>query len=512
MNFGSPTNAYENTKLAGMRIPTSLYGKAIPVIYGSQRIAWNLLWYGDFIAKSAASVQGGKGELVGSGGKGESSVYYSSIQALLCFGPIVGFGNVWNSQGILLIQTGKTTITVPNSGPFTVVVTPPGAGSYASDIGSSRADAYSVTANDYGSPGPITYAGTQQTPLTQVASSPGPGQYSVAVNPGPPATGTYTFNAADAGQTVEISYAWQDPSAITGAKTDPGATLNLTLFVGEQGQSPWGYLTSNHPNQALGYSLLAYVASPSLYLGATGELPGFTFEVIGKKVFGGGIVDSNPFDCFSDLLIDPFFGLLWTPADLDLGNIGGTWPNWSNYCVANGIFVSLILMSQESATSIAERLMQVTNAEMVCSGPVVKMVSYGDTTAVGNGAQFTPNTTPVYELDDDDFITDAEPGDSTTQDPVVMTIPTIYDAFNDVYCEYLSRANSYNPEVIEQKDESSISQIGVRTMPSVGIHDVTTQPTASMVSSTILQRSVYIRATYKFTLRPRTHCFTSKKE
>lgn len=486
-----------NPRLVGMRLPTSIYGRAIPVIYGAQRLAWFLLWYGNFVAKSAASVQGGKGGL-GPAGKGQSYVYYAAIEAGLCAGPSSQLGNVWDSQGILLILTGKTVVTVPATGPYTVTVTPPGAGSFAADIGAARADAYSVFANDYGSPGPTTYTGTQQTPMLSVSGSPGPGQYSSVVNTGPPNTATYTFNAADAGKVVTIAYAWQDPSAITSSKTNPSAVLDLTFFPGNQSESPWGFLVSNFPTQALGYTLITKVASPSLYLGSSGELPGFTFEVLSRKIFGGGIVDTNPYDSLSDMLIDPIFGLQWTPADLDLGNIGGTWKNWSDYCVSNGLFISLLLSGQESASAIAARISQITNSELVCSGNVVKFVTYGDTTTIGNGAVFVPNTSPVVDFDDDDYLVDGEPGGETSDDPLQAVIPTVLDAYNDVFLEYLNRANGYNAEILEEKDDASISQIGVRTMPSISLHDITTQQTASLVASHILQRSVNVRTQYRF--------------
>ena len=58
-----------------------------------------------------------------------------------------------------------------------------------------------------------------------------------------------------AGPIFSIGKVWQDK-----AETSL-ATLGLTLFTGSYPQSPWGYLSTNHPEQALGYNGLAYVAS-----------------------------------------------------------------------------------------------------------------------------------------------------------------------------------------------------------------------------------------------------------
>src|ERR1043166_1224927 len=54
--------------------------------------------------------------------------------------------------------------------------------------------------------------------------------------------------------------------------------LGLTLFTGAYSQSPWGFLTSAYPGQDLNYRGDAYVATQSLLLGESPELPNFTFE------------------------------------------------------------------------------------------------------------------------------------------------------------------------------------------------------------------------------------------
>jgi len=490
--FGPPTNNYLDHRLVGMRLPTSLYNKAIPVVYGVQRIPWNLIWYGDFKQKQQST--SGKGGAVG-GGKGET-VYYAAIAAMLCHGPISGFGGVWDGQGYLLILMSTETYTVPGGG-GTHTVAPPN-GQFYGDLGAARVDAYSVGPfTDFGSPGATTLTGNQNTPLVPVTGTPSTGQYSLNAS-----TGAYTFAAGDAGKTVYISYSWSVPDVAAGNKGAPGSTLNLTLFTGEQGQSPWTYLTSNHPGQALGYTLLAYAASPSLYLGPSGELPGFNFEVKGFLSFGGGIVDCNPRDILVDLLTNPIYGMGWPSSLLDLS---GTWANYSDYCVANGIFLSLAMVSQEQASSVIARILKITNSELVWDGPLLKLITYGDTTAVGNGATFSPPTQPVVSLDDDDFQADSEPGEETTTDPITVEIPSIVDAYNDVFVEYFDRGDYYNAVPVEEKDSAAIAALGgiVRTMEQQSFHEITTLPVATKVATTILQRSVYIRATMKTTLDQR---------
>ena len=59
------------------------------------------------------------------------------------------------------------------------------------------------------------------------------------------------------------------------------AKLGITEFAGGQGQAPWGFLTSQFPQYALGYSALGYVGANPLQLGSSPELPSLNFEVAG---------------------------------------------------------------------------------------------------------------------------------------------------------------------------------------------------------------------------------------
>ncbi len=61
---GSQTIATSETPLAGLNIQSSAFGKPVPLLFGRNRIAGNLLWYGDFAAiphTTSSSSSGGKG-------------------------------------------------------------------------------------------------------------------------------------------------------------------------------------------------------------------------------------------------------------------------------------------------------------------------------------------------------------------------------------------------------------------------------------------------------------------
>ena len=75
----------------------------------------------------------------------------------------------------------------------------------------------------------------------------------------------------------------------------PNGDVGLTLFPGTADQKPWAYVTGKHPNKALAYENLAYMAGV-IDLGDSGSMPDFNFEVKGKLLDTGDGVDVNPAD------------------------------------------------------------------------------------------------------------------------------------------------------------------------------------------------------------------------
>ena len=90
---------------------------------------------------------------------------------------------------------------------------------------------------------------------------------------------SYTYKVAGMialgeGTLTGVGKVWKD------SKTTDLDSLNLTFFDGSKGQTPWGYMTSKHPDHALGYNGTAYVAG-ELDLGDQASLPNMNFEVFG---------------------------------------------------------------------------------------------------------------------------------------------------------------------------------------------------------------------------------------
>ena len=337
----------------------------------------------------------------------------------------------------------------------------------------SRTDSFSVSNNDFGSDGLATLSGTQHTPLQKVIASPGAGQYTQ--------TGAaFTFSAADAGKVVTINYVYSVPDSSSNGQ--PQQKLNLTLFLGSRPQTAWSYLTSAHPGQDIGYNGIAYVASSTMDLGESGTLPNLSFEVLGLLPFGAAITDAEPSAIISDLVNNQFYGMA---GALPLGDLTA----YRNWCTANGVFLSPVLDAQKTAAEWIQDILDITNAAAVWSEGVLKIVSYGDTTAVGNGATFTPNTQPIYDLTTSDLLTQ-----------VVIKRPSVAEVMNDVSVQFNNRAIDYNPDVAEDKDDAMIAVYGLRKADPVAAPSITTVAVAKFAANLIRKRSVEIRATYTFTL------------
>jgi hypothetical protein len=298
---------------------------------------------------------------------------------------------------------------------------------------------------------------------------------------------TYTYTTAVImglceGQVFDIPNAWVDKSY-----TKPGS-LNLSTYDGRYSQVPFGYWTTYHPQKALGYRGVAYVASGSYDLGESASMPNHNFEVDSTFAFSATIRDANPKDVIVDFLTNANYGVGYAS-----GRIGDL-TALSNYCVANGVFVSPAWTEQKAASDYLTTLAQIANCGMFYSESLLKFVPYSDMGANGNGVTFTPNATAVYALTDDDFLSEGD------NDPVTVTRADPADAYNQVQVKFYNRANAYNEEIAEAKDQASIEFYGLRPMQPVELHEICDPAIAQLVAQLLLQRVISVRNTYTFKL------------
>jgi hypothetical protein len=81
----------------GLQIQTSSAAVPISIVYGANKVSFNLIWTGGFAAQPQYAKSGGKG----GGNKTLNGYdYHAAFIMGLCEGPILGLGRVWNGQSI----------------------------------------------------------------------------------------------------------------------------------------------------------------------------------------------------------------------------------------------------------------------------------------------------------------------------------------------------------------------------------------------------------------------------
>ena len=374
---GGSTVSVTDKRINSMRIQQSAYGLCQPLVYGKNRVAANMFWYGDFLATAHTTTKK-------SGGKGGGSV-----------------------------KTKTTT---------------------------------------------YTYSASMMLGLCE-------------------------------NKIRDISTIWRDKEqivtkAINGIQIKPIDQLGFELFDGDY-NPVWGYLVSKHPNQALHYPYLGYVACANYELGGSAALSNHNFEVISDITFSESNHDANPADVIKDYVTNPRYGAApgLHMADLTV---------FRDYCTATGLFISPVFTEQRPAHETIAEIVEAVNCAVVPSPEGLKIRSFGDSAVTGNGSTYIPNLTPVYHLTDEDFI--------GKEEPVRVRRSRDTDAFNHVQIEYANRFNQYNVETVEAKDQANIEMFGLRTQDPVKYDFFCEPKIARHAAQLLLQRRLYVRNEYEFQL------------
>ena len=371
------TRAPKPERLAGIQVQSSVYGKPIPLVYGTARVSPNLIWYGGFRADSVVS----KTKTGGKGGGGQSVSetysYKAAIMLGVARGPIAGVRRVWRDKN--------------------------------------------------------RFVDGASTALSQAG---------------------------------------------------------LSLATGTDSQSPWGYLSTAAPSESLNYPGLAYAYASSYQLTDSAGLMNHTFEVVSniRRGSGAGADDADPAAILPDLL----------------GRVPGwrsgliaSLTDYNNYCVASGLWLSPAIDAEQSAAAIIEQILRATNSDARWSGGQLQILPRGDIAVSGNGASWSPNLTPVYDLDLSTL------GDEDGE-PIVYEIDRGADAYNQIEIEYLDRSRDYAETTIRGIDPAAIDAFGLRKsdpeqMSFICDGDVAAKAAQNLVARTsILKRrfSVRLPATY----------------
>ncbi|MFA3078766.1 MULTISPECIES: phage tail protein [Acinetobacter calcoaceticus/baumannii complex] len=374
--FGTTTVSTSDKRINSMRIQQSAYGLTQPLVYGKNRVAANMFWYGDFKATAHTTItkSGGKGGKTKT--KNTTYTYSASLMLGLCENKIKDIGIVWRDKEQIVTKTE---------------------------------------------------GGVQLKPIDQVG---------------------------------------------------------FELFDGDH-NPVWGYLASKHPDEAVHYPFLGYVACANYDLGGSAALSNHNFEVISDITFSETIHDANPADVIEDFITNPRYG---AAPSLNMADLS----EFRTYCAATNLLISPALTEQRAAHEIINEIVEAVNCAIVPSPDGLKIRSYGDSAVTGNGVTFTPNLEPVYHLTDDDFLGEDQ--------PVRVRRSRDTDAYNHCQIEYVNRFNQYNTETVEAKDQANIEMFGLRTQDPVKFDFFCEPKIARHAVQLLLQRKLYVRNEYEFEL------------
>lgn len=291
-------------------------------------------------------------------------------------------------------------------------------------------------------------------------------------------TYTYTVAAAIAlceGPIAGVGKVWRDKEIYT----YPSEKIELTLFNGEQGQAPWPYMLSKHPDKALPYSGLAYMAGV-VDLGDRGSLPQFNFEVMGKLRDTGDGTDVNPADYIEHVLQS-------VGADVQIEGI----ENYRAYCRAADILISTPPDQKSAkAQNVINDIAEITNSLVFWSTDRLKIVPLADK-PIGD---WTPENQIQYDLTADDFIA------GTDGQLILYKRKDTSEAYNEATVEFINRANSYEKETVSFEVVADVQKNGLKPASKKTAHYLYTKARAQYYAEQLAMKRLYSKTQYTFRL------------
>lgn len=293
---------------------------------------------------------------------------------------------------------------------------------------------------------------------------------------------TYTYTVACIiglceGPVAGIGKVWRDKELYQ----YPADAIQMTLFSGTQNQQPWAYTQGKHPEKALAYPGLAYMAGV-LDLGTGGSMPNFNFEVKGKLLETGDGVDVNPAD---------YIQYIFQRIGLGDAKIEGL-DNYRKYCREADMLISSPpdMTETRTARDIINDIASITNAYIFWSNDQFKIVPLADR-PVGS---WEPNKTITYDLTPDDFL--PQSGGAL----VTYQRKDSAELYNQFSVEFINRANSYEKESVSFQLEDDVKNTGLRQASVTQAHYLYKKERAVRLAEQLARDGQYGRNRYTFKL------------
>lgn len=260
----------------------------------------------------------------------------------------------------------------------------------------------------------------------------------------------------------------------------PADDIQLTLFDGKENQQPWAYTQSKHPDKALPYPGLAYMAGV-IDLGDSGSMPSYNFEVKGRLLETGDGIDVNPAD-YIRYVLDKI-------GKKDMQIIG--LDNYRKYCKEADLLISSLPDEDaKAAREVVNEIAKLTNAYVFWSNDKLKIVPLADR-PVGSWA---PDKTGITDLTADDFLPQSGGALVTYKRKDSSAI------YNQFPVEFINRANGYEKESVSYEFTEDIKNYGVRAASVTNAHYIYTKERAVKIAEQLARNNKYERTQYTFKL------------
>ena len=458
----------------GLELQTSSSTLPVPIVWGRNKIAANLVWYGNFQARPGSSGGkggGGKGGIFGGASSSDSYTYTADLILALCEGPIAGINLIWKDQAIYTPAMLGFAV-YPGSTPQGVW--PYLAAFYAGEALAYQGTAY-VCAPAYGLGSSATISNHNFEVLGILAGS--------------------GANGVDADPALVI----QDflTNAQYGAGFDP-ASINATTLLGSGGDASLQTyckamglafspaLTGQEQGSSILSRWLQLLTCAAVWSG--GEL---RFIPYGDTAIASGAQTTYTAQFAIPTPIPASSGVQ-LPAYVTVGAS-------SNFVADGGVVYTpsntpLVFIGAATPTIAGTYGMATQGTYIFAPADEGKSVSVTYTYAPSTS--YAPNLTPVYALTDLDFVAEqhgTDPVQAARAD--VFSLPTI----QRIECS--SRANQYSSTPVEARDQAQIEVFGARVGPAIQATEICDElRIGPLVAQTILQRQLYVRAQFHFKL------------
>ena len=450
----------------GLQIQTAVNALPIPILWGESKLAPNVVWYNNF--QSIPQQSGGGG---GKGGLFSTATttgysYTASIIMALCEGPIAAINQIWRGQSVYtLAGLGLSLFTG---------TTPQAAWGYLVTAYPAQALAYQGTAYLCAANYDLSDSATLDNHNFEVRGFfYGSGANGVDADPAK-VVGDFLTNA-------QYGIGFPAGSIDAGTLYGSGGDASYQTYCAAAGLALSPALNNQEQASSILARWLNLTNTAAVWSGGL-----LRFIPYGDSATFAGTVQSATITVTlpaAGTFITPTPQVTVTPPSRFVADLG------VKYSISG---TALSYVAGGTATGAGSYAMAPNGTYVFAAGDenAAVTIAYQYTAA----SSFVPDVTPLYDLTDDDF--NAE----HNEDPLQVTRSDPYQAYNVWRLEIAERINAYNLTTVEARDQNAVELYGMRIAPTVAAHEICDPNVALISAQLMLQRSVYIRNTYKFRL------------